>query len=63
MCCLNCEIEIEGGEFCPACRWLTRRGPISPRGTSDERLINRRWQMRFARGEIDPEGSDDGALM
>lgn len=50
--CLNCNIEIDGGKFCPSCRWLSRRGPISPRGTCDERLVNRRWQMRFNRGEL-----------
>lgn len=52
MICLNCDTEIDGGEFCPACRYLAKCGPISPRGNQYERLINRRWQMRFNRGEI-----------
>src|SRR5690349_16738298 len=60
--CSNCDTETEGASLCQACQWLSQQRPDSndlfSRGTALDRLTNRRWQMRFNRGELptEPEG-------
>ncbi len=55
--CANCDTETGGTELCPSCEWLSKRGKPNPdligqRGGAEERLVNRRWQMRYARGDL-----------
>lgn len=54
--CLNCGVEIENAFACPACVYLASYGtfenPIVAERAREERLTNRRWQMRFNRGEL-----------
>ena len=56
--CDNCGIALgdDDPDLCPACNWLNKQLPdtndLASRGTALDRLTNRRWQMRFHRGEI-----------
>ena len=51
--CENCEVEIDEEGFCPACTWLATQGPFSKAlGRREAEMANRRWQMRFNRGEL-----------
>lgn len=55
--CINCEVEIdEDKTLCPACKYLANYGVFDNAKQAFrarlERLVNRRWQMRFNRGEL-----------
>jgi len=56
--CSNCEVELNNydGELCPACLYLSRYGTYenrtSARRAREAKLTNRRWQMRFNRGQL-----------
>ena len=56
--CYNCEVELDDndGILCSPCHYLANYGTWTSSAQAfhahRERLTNRRWQMRFARGEI-----------
>jgi len=56
--CLNCKVWLEPGDpsLCQACEYLLHGprayvGMIRSNGET-EKFVNRRWQMRFNRGEL-----------
>ncbi len=56
--CENCETECDD-KLCSACKWLeycrTEPNPSWDKGLKDMArcgVVNRRWQMRFNRGEL-----------
>jgi predicted Rdx family selenoprotein len=50
--CENCEVECNG-TFCQACTWLANAAGFRRRRWGEtEGTVNRRWQMRFNRGEL-----------
>ena len=53
MICANCEVEADG-ELRSACDFLLNRSSLYKLRTNGETegFVNRRWQMRFNRGQI-----------
>lgn len=56
--CDNCGVEVDCSGLCSPCQWLSTYGQWSNQQEAHRarlvRLTNRRWQMRFNRGEIMP---------
>ena len=56
--CDNCGIDLDDTDpkLCPACSYLSIYGvyvnAAQAKRAREEKLTNRRWQMRFHRGEI-----------
>jgi hypothetical protein len=54
MTCENCSITIDHVGLCSACAYLSSYGTFEDQQRADrarqERLTNRRWQMRFNLG-------------
>ena len=62
--CENCETEAEADErLCKPCQSILMCDYYKPRLWNErEGLVNRRWQMRFNRGELEEHQEDTSVL-
>jgi len=53
--CDNCKVWLEDCDsaLCSACQYLAQTGLKRGLFSETEGLVNRRWQLRFNRGELD----------
>lgn len=54
--CGNCDVALDAPGLCPACQYLSAYGTYTSAEKAararEEKLTNRRWQMRFNLGVL-----------